>query len=118
MEILMSMLLMGKFPILLTYIVTYFLSTVAMYVKILFCFSPSTGGLIFRSVLITFNYLFNLSCVVLIPFCCSFIRPLSVTTELSGIYFLTAISVRPGHVANWLFRIALTSVRLSEQKIH
>ena len=112
------MLLMGKFPVLLTYIVPSFLSTAAMYVQIWFCFSLSTGSVISHLVPITFNVLFSLSCAVLIPFRCRFIWPLFVDGELSGRYFSSAVAIRPVHVANWLFRMALMSVCLVDQKRH
>ena len=42
--------------------------------------------------------------------------PLSVAGEISGRYLSTAVSVRPGHVVNGLFSMALMSVRLGGQK--
>ena len=44
--------------------------------------------------------------------------PLSVSGYDSGRYFWTASAVRPGHVANWLFFIALRSVDLGGQNRH
>ena len=71
-----------------------------------------------RSVLIFSNASFILSFVDLIPFCCLFMCPLSVAGHESGRYFWTASAVRPGHVANWLFFIALRSVDLGGQNRH
>ena len=61
------------------------------------------------------NALFILSFVDLMPFLCLFMCPLSVSGHESGRYFWTASTVRPGHVANWLFFIALRSVDLGGQ---
>ena len=91
------------------------LSTVDMYVKRWFILSLSTGGWIYCSVSITSNFLSGY-CVVMIPLRCRFIWPLSFAGELSGRYFSTAVAVRPGHAVNWLFRVALMSVRLGWQK--
>ena len=113
-----SMLLMGKFPVLLMYIVPSFLSTLATYVKIWLYFSLSTGVLISLFVSIIFDFPFILFCVVLIPFSRFLIWPSSVAGELYRIYFYTAVSIRPDQVATWLFRMALMSVRLGRQKRH
>jgi hypothetical protein len=44
--------------------------------------------------------------------------PLSVAGALSGRYCWTALAVSPGHVVNWLFVIALRSVRFGGLKRH
>ena len=44
--------------------------------------------------------------------------PLSVTGHESRRYFCTASAVRPGHVAKWLFFIALRSVNLGGGNRH
>ena len=71
-----------------------------------------------RAVSIVSNASFIFSFVDLIPFCCLFMCPLSVDGHKSGRYFWTAYSVRPIHVANWLFSIALRSVDLGGQNRH
>ena len=48
--------------------------------------------------------------VDLMPFCCIFMCPLSVAGHEVGRYFSTASAVRPGHVASWLYLIALNRV--------
>ena len=71
-----------------------------------------------RCVSIIYNAFFMFSLVDLIPFCCPFICPLSVAGHESGRYFSTASAVRPGHVANWLFLIALRRVDFVGQNKH
>ena len=44
--------------------------------------------------------------------------PLSVADQESTRYFWTAYALRPGHVANWLFFIALRIVNLGGQNRH
>ena len=69
-----------------------------------------------RAVSICSNASFILSFVDLMPFICLFMCPLSVAGNESGRYFWTASVVRPGHVANGLFFIALRSVDFGGQK--
>ena len=64
------------------------------------------------------NAFFIIFFVDLIPFCCLFICPLSVAGHDSGSYFSTASAVSPGHVANWLFLIALRRVAFVGQNKH
>ena len=71
-----------------------------------------------RCVSIISNAFLFFSLVDLIPFCCLFICPLSVAGHDSGRYFSTAYDVRPGHVANWLFMIALRRVDFGGQNKH
>ena len=56
--------------------------------------------------------------VDLTPFCYRFIWPLSVAGHGVGNYLLTASDVSPGHVANWLFFIALRKVDFGGQNKH
>ena len=84
--------------------------------KIWFIFSLYTGGWISCSISITSNFSFISSGVILKPFLCRFIWNLSVAGDLSGRYFPTAVAVRPGHVANGLFWMALMSVCLVGHK--
>ena len=46
------------------------------------------------------------------PFFCLFVCLLFIAGRESGRYFWTASAVRPGHVANWFFKISLRSVDL------
>ena len=62
------------------------------------------------------NASFILSFVDIMPFLCLFMCPLAVAGHDSGRYFWTDSVVRPGHVANLLFFIALRIVDLGEQK--
>ena len=71
-----------------------------------------------RCVSIISNVFFIYFLVDLIPFCCLFICPLSVAGNDSGRYFSTDSAVRTGHVANWLFLIALRRVDFVGQNKH
>ena len=71
-----------------------------------------------RDVSIFSNASFILSFVDLMPFCYLFMCPISVAGHETGRYFWTASAVRPGHVANWLFFIALRSFYLGGQNRH
>ena len=70
------------------------------------------------AVSIVSNASFTFSFVDLMPFFCLFMCPLSVAGHESGRYVWTASAVRPGHVANWLFFIALRSVYLGGENRH
>ena len=56
--------------------------------------------------------------VDLTPCRCRFMCPLSVAGDASGKYFWTDDIVSPGHVANWLLSIALSSVRFGGLNRH
>ena len=70
------------------------------------------GGFISRAVLIELSAVTIFSFVLLMPFFCLFVCPLSVVGDDYGRYFWTAFTVRPGHVANWLLCSALRRVAL------
>ena len=106
----------GKFPVKSAYIVPNFLSTYHNVMNILFILSFFQVGsciVLFQSVLM---HIFILSVIDIKPFLCLFMCPLSVSGHDSGGYFWTSSVVRPGHVVNLLFIIALRSVDLEGQK--
>ena len=78
-------------------------------------FLPIFGGFMHSCVSIISKAFFIFYFVDLMPFCCLFMCPLSVAGHDSGRYFSTASAVRPGHVVNWLFLIALRRVDLVGQ---
>ena len=70
------------------------------------------GGFISLSVSIVLSAVIIFYFVLLIPYFCRFTCPLSVGGNDSGRYFWTALTVRPGHVTNWLLCSALRRVAL------
>ena len=83
-----------------------------------FLFSCIWGGCISLSYSTRSNSSFNFSLADLIPLRCRFMCPLSVAGTESGMYFLTSLHVRPGHVVNWLLAMALSNVFLGGQNKH
>lgn len=67
---------------------------------------------------IAYNAAMAFSFVDLIPLLCLFLGPLSVVGHDSGRCFSTASAVRPGHVDNWLFFVALSNVAFGGQNKH